>query len=872
MNTKTCKTAGFMQPLEHIGSEAYEGNTELREVAFFAPIGEIGYRAFSGCVKLEKVDLVPTGAEKIGDGAFKNCTGLRHVYFPEELKYIGDRAFSGCENLEEIVFPEGINHIGSNAFANCAKLKRVVLPPSLKFVGNYAFSGCNGIEYVELNANVTSRRPVSCGSGFIEEDGIFRDCKNITEVVVGSKVTRLPWNCFNGCTSLRSVQLNNDNVSFLTNTFAGVPYFKGKVRYMDRVLVNAFGLEDDYTIENGTSEIADGAFCGCNLKSVIIPETVRKIGYYAFQGYKGRGITVPPYTTTVMKTAFARFDDVLMPERVLPHSRQNDDAVKYRNADYRLLMDTIAKCEEIAASDNPDATEFLKAFDRGKNVVFYNLNKDWRLIYLTRIRGAGNILAADMFFTVDDGWFEEFLELVILYGLTMKNDKKNKHFIYAFAEKVIADPRFRNEEFGNRRVKLARRLLANDVHAIKYRRKPTTRGGEWPLLPDLLAAGEEKKYRAYHFEVCRVVNAMKCVKHVKVNRWNPQIDMELMAAIDGDSLSQFCLRWDLLGSDDEVVIGYAMDKHAKRILMELYKRLGWLRERLPLNKLIPHICMAWYPGDAVEMIGMLCREYPDECRGIKDSMGADCLWYSLYNAELHGRLGGWKKDNELERVLRQIGYDGKSVNSFGLSYDEMVDGWESVEEVESKGRGKTAIIPPPSPVKCRNRQPRVKQSFGGLTVVPQASVVRELPMTGARTPCPEGFKNAMDIADDKGVIEAWKFNGNPEIIRLWIPQEVTRIGNFAFKGCPNLEEVVCEDCGGGRALSLGLMSFAGCGKLKKVSLPVRIGSLGAGAFRDNPGLVDFIVAAGHYPLVVPAHVFDNCPGKDEKFELLKEFR
>ena len=850
---KTCKTADFKNPMECIESCAYQGNAELCEVAFFAHVKEIGDKAFSGCVKLEKVDLSPAGMEKIGNRAFESCSGLKNVNFPDELKFIGDGAFCGCESLEEVIFPAGINHIGESAFKNCKKLKRVVLPSRLEFVGNYAFQGCDGLEFVEIDANVTSRRGVSCCRRLCDEGGIFRNCKNLKEAVTGSNVTYLPDNCFNGCTSLESVKFGNENVSFLTSTFARVPYFKGKVRYFGTKLTNGFGLEGDYVIKDGTTEIADGAFFGCHLTGIHIPETVQKIGHHAFQRYNGRGITVPPRTTTIMKNAFPHCCDVLMPERVLPHSTQNDSAVKYRNCDYCLLMDTLARCEEIAASKESDVNQFLKALSAGRRVVFYNLREDWRLLYLTRIRGVESVLAPAQFFTVDEDRFDEFLELVMLFGLARnwRNAKTARLYLRAFAEGVLWDSRIDGAEFKTRKLRLVRRLLANDVGTVQYQRKPTSYGSEWPMLMDVLSRRDAKLHESYHEEVCAVQNAMKCL--TRERSWDcMQIDGELEKAINSDRPSTFCLRWDLLGNEqDEGIVRYAMEERAKRILLEMYKRLEWLRERLPLKKLILYVCMKWPPSDAADLIDLLQREYPEECRGIKDGIGGDCLWYTLFNSELHGWRGGWRGGNELERMLKKLGYRGDTVNAFGLSYDELVEGWETVETIEAKERLPEVIRP-------------VAQTFHKKLHARNSTV---LP-SQARTPCPAFFTDAKLFAGPDGVIEAWKCQGNPDIIRLWIPQEVTDIKNCTFKGCPNLEEVVCEDCGGGPPLSLGLMSFAGCENLRKVSLPVRIGSIGAGAFRDNPVFVDFAVAAGHYQIATSGHMFDNCPSLETKMSAL----
>ena len=850
---KTCRTLGITAPMKCIESRSYEDNVELCEIAFFATVQEIGYSAFSGCVKLEKVDLCTAGVEKIGDAAFCRCTGLRNVYLSEELKYIGDYAFAECENLEEIVFPKGICHIGEHAFQNCKKLRRVVFPGHLSFVGNYAFKGCKGIEFVRIDSNISSQREIPCSRRLCDEEGIFRGCENIKEVVIGPAVTKLPWHCFDGCIALENVTLMNPNVRFLTNTFAAVPFFKGKDRYVGRDLVNCFGMKGDYTIKDGTQEICDGAFFGCKLTGVEIPESVRKIGYFAFKGYKGRGITVPPYTTYVMKSAFSSFYDILLPMGIKPHSRQNDEAVKYYAGDYRLLMNTIARCEAIANSPHVDINEFFKVLAVGKGVSFHNLDQDWRMIYLTRIKGVENLFTADRFFEIREENFDEYFDLLMMYGLSIKTAKTVKHLVYSMAAGVFSDVRSKDAGFRTRILKLIRRLLGRGASSIKYRKKPASKMTDWPVLMDLLASATGTVYKSYHAEVCAAQNVMNCVKHLDVwsMRCKAHVDEDLIKAIDADSPAMFFLRLDLLGKDpDEIMIGYALDKRAMHVVRELYERVPWLRERIPLKNLILNVCMNWKPDEAVGLIGLLCKECSETLAEIQDGLGADCLWYSLFNQNLHGKNGGWMRGNGLERFLKDAGCRGDRVNGLGWSYDEIIDGWESIDE-------------------CEARKPKTDNPVSkiGTNAVP-VPVMNAIPATKNRMQCPPGFVNAKDFADTKGMIEPWKCHANGDIAKLWIPQEIVAIGNFAFNACPNLEEVDCEECGGGPKLSVGLMSFAGCKRLKKVSLPVRIAALGAGAFRDNAEFCDFSVAEGHYTITKAGHIFDGCPNHELKLAAL----
>lgn len=62
----------------------------------------IGNDVFTDAKKLKQISFGKL--ELIGDRAFKNCTSLTKLIFPETMKNISEDAFSGCTNLKEIEF------------------------------------------------------------------------------------------------------------------------------------------------------------------------------------------------------------------------------------------------------------------------------------------------------------------------------------------------------------------------------------------------------------------------------------------------------------------------------------------------------------------------------------------------------------------------------------------------------------------------------------------------------------------------------------------------------------------------------------------------------------------------------------------------
>lgn len=111
---------------------------------------------------------------------------------------------------------------------------------------------------------------------------------------------------------------------------------------------------------------------------------------------------------------------------------------------------------------------------------------------------------------------------------------------------------------------------------------------------------------------------------------------------------------------------------------------------------------------------------------------------------------------------------------------------------------------------------------------------------------------------ETGIIDDHQYRGNVDIRRLWIPNTISKIGKFAFYGCPNLTEIIFED-GGELPLTIALMAFSKCDNLINVVLPGRLTGLGAGCFRDCGMLTKLTVGEGNQMLSIGEHLFDNCP-------------
>ena len=80
--------------------------------------------------------------DKIGDYAFKGCSGLTSLTLPATITTIGKYAFEDCTGLTSLNLPAGITSIGRRAFGGCSGLTSLTLPAGITSISDYAFYGC----------------------------------------------------------------------------------------------------------------------------------------------------------------------------------------------------------------------------------------------------------------------------------------------------------------------------------------------------------------------------------------------------------------------------------------------------------------------------------------------------------------------------------------------------------------------------------------------------------------------------------------------------------------------------------------------------------------------------------------------------------
>ena len=179
----------------------------------------------------------------------------KNVFKP--VRDIRVNAFSGCQYITEMVLPDTIWYLGSQAFANCVNLKTLTLPKTVKSIGSYCFTGCVKLKEVTLP------------EGAILPDGLFSGCVGLETVILPKIDANVETGryIFRNCSRLANV------------TFP--PTYKASIG--PHMFQGCTGLKS-ISIPNSIKKISSYAFEGCtSLKSVILSSSIGILEECAFQ-------------------------------------------------------------------------------------------------------------------------------------------------------------------------------------------------------------------------------------------------------------------------------------------------------------------------------------------------------------------------------------------------------------------------------------------------------------------------------------------------------------------------------------------------------------------------------------------------------------
>ena len=191
-------------------------------------------------------------------GALKDCQSLRYVEF-NNPNVGADNLYVYAENGCELVLGEGVKQIAENAFAG-TYIRSVSIPSTLTTISANAFKNCSYLRDVYVADGVDSILA-----------NAFSGCNKLTKFMPSGYLSYIGNSAFKGCSSLKEVSLNTNSELFI-----------------DAYAFNNCENLTKLKLSEGVKKIEDYAFQGTAIDTLFIPNSLQKIGAYAFAGIEYR--------------------------------------------------------------------------------------------------------------------------------------------------------------------------------------------------------------------------------------------------------------------------------------------------------------------------------------------------------------------------------------------------------------------------------------------------------------------------------------------------------------------------------------------------------------------------------------------------------
>ena len=352
---KLAKKNTVLKKFKVIPDSGFDGKVEIPET-----VQVIEKKAFSDYDWLITSVVLPKGLKEIKEDAFNGCS-FESITFPEGLEVIGDYAFCNCQHLKEIIMPDSVTTLGISAFGGCEEANVLKLSKSLTTIPFRCFDGIEQISELIIPEGITLIEYESFMKGFNSDSqlksvkfpstlkqiehsafmrqpiksivipnsvekldfSVFQGCEELEEVVLSDSLEIISSDCFADCKSLKRV-LGGANVKKIENgafrnciSLEQVDCFK-TAEVEEKAFEGAgkpfydLGIEYDNELfdlrENGTqlNEIKNKEFAG----TIVIPESVKTIGWGAFEKSKCTSVVLPAGLRKIESNAFYSCDQL----------------------------------------------------------------------------------------------------------------------------------------------------------------------------------------------------------------------------------------------------------------------------------------------------------------------------------------------------------------------------------------------------------------------------------------------------------------------------------------------------------------------------------------------------------------------------------
>ena len=175
-------------------------------------------------------------------------------------------------------------------------------------VGNHAFKGCVGIEKIVVSEGIE-----------VLGNGVFINCKELKEVVLPRTLRRIGTSDSTGCPKILGTMTKLEGTFEYTALEDVV--IPDSVKYIGEYAFANCSRLQRVVLPDGLKEIKENTFCWCkSLREVVFPEELKVVGMEAFEGCESlQSVTLPEGVSSIEQGAFAgcrNLESIYIPDSV----------------------------------------------------------------------------------------------------------------------------------------------------------------------------------------------------------------------------------------------------------------------------------------------------------------------------------------------------------------------------------------------------------------------------------------------------------------------------------------------------------------------------------------------------------------------------
>ena len=269
--------------------------------------------------------------------------------------------------------PDGVKEIYSSAFKDCENLTSIIIPNSVRNIRSWAFYHCTSLTSITIPNGVKN----------IEDDA-FRGCTGLTTITIPKSVKDIECDAFGRCSCLISIDVDENNSVYSSED--GILFNKDKT-----VLIRCPEAKKNISCKfpYNITRIEHNAFADCkNLTSMMINDSVTEIGYSVFKNCIGlTAVTIPNGVTEIGYHAFSGC--IGLASVAIPNSVTTIESCAFEN------------CESLTSVKIPDSVTSIgsSAFKNCSNLTSINIPDSIKEIQSSVFSGCINLTSV----TIPDG-------------------------------------------------------------------------------------------------------------------------------------------------------------------------------------------------------------------------------------------------------------------------------------------------------------------------------------------------------------------------------------------------------------------------------------------------------------------------------------